>query len=90
MAMGLIIAFTAIAVLDTLAMSTSARSRELALLRLVGTTRRQALRMLRLETEAVAVAVTIGTAIALITLSAFSTGMTGWPCRTSRRSPTSR
>ncbi|WP_329088590.1 ABC transporter permease [Streptosporangium sp. NBC_01469] len=77
-AMGLIIAFTAIAVVNTLAMSTSARSRELALLRLVGTTRRQALRMLRLETlTAVAVAVTIGTAIALITLSAFSTGMTG-------------
>ncbi|MEU7832354.1 FtsX-like permease family protein [Nonomuraea sp. NPDC049129] len=77
-AMGLIIAFTAIAVVNTIAMSTSSRSRELALLRLVGTTRRQALRMLRLETlAAVVVAVTIGTAIALVTLSAFSMGMTG-------------
>ncbi|MEU8145593.1 FtsX-like permease family protein [Nonomuraea sp. NPDC048901] len=78
MAMGLIIAFTAIAVVNTIAMSTSSRSRELALLRLVGTTRRQVLRMLRLETlAAVVVAVTIGTAIALVTLSAFSMGMTG-------------
>ncbi|GES05897.1 hypothetical protein Acor_79660 [Acrocarpospora corrugata] len=77
-AMGLIIAFAAIAVVNTLAMSTSARSRELALLRLIGTTRRQTLRMLRLETLiAVAIAVIIGTAIALVTLSAFSTGMTG-------------
>jgi putative ABC transport system permease protein len=77
-AMGLIIAFTAIAVVNTLAMSTSARSREFALLRLVGTTRRQVLRMLRLETlTAVIVAVTAGTGIALITLSAYSMGMTG-------------
>ncbi|MGV9600217.1 ABC transporter permease [Streptosporangium sandarakinum] len=77
-AMGLIIAFTAIAVVNTLAMSTSARSRELALLRLVGTTRRQARRMLGLETlVALAVAVALGTGIALVTLTAFSTGMTG-------------
>ncbi|MFG1945726.1 FtsX-like permease family protein [Nonomuraea sp. NPDC048826] len=77
-AMGLIIAFCAIAVVNTLAMSTSARTRELALLRLVGTTRRQVLRMLRVETAvAAAVAVTIGTGIALLTLTAFSVGMTG-------------
>ncbi|GII32559.1 ABC transporter permease [Planotetraspora mira] len=77
-AMGLIIAFTAIAVVNTLAMSTSDRSRELALLRLVGTTRRQVLRMLRLETlTAVVVAVVLGTGISLVTLSAFSAGMTG-------------
>ncbi|MFI9437191.1 MULTISPECIES: ABC transporter permease [Streptosporangium] len=77
-AMGLIVAFTAIAVVNTLAMSTSDRSRELALLRLVGTTRRQVLRMLRLETlVAVVVAVVLGTGIALVTLAAFSLGMTG-------------
>lgn len=77
-AMGLIIAFCAIAVVNTLAMSTSARSRELALLRLVGTTRRQVLRMLRAETlTAVAVAVLLGTVIAVVTLAAFSAGMTG-------------
>ncbi|MEU0479571.1 FtsX-like permease family protein [Streptosporangium sp. NPDC006013] len=77
-AMGLIIAFAAIAVVNTLAMSTSDRSRELALLRLVGTTRRQVLRMLRLETlTAVLIATVFGSAIALATLSAFSLGMTG-------------
>ncbi|WP_173522658.1 ABC transporter permease [Nonomuraea antri] len=77
-AMGLLIAFTAIAVVNTLAMSTSDRTRELALLRLVGTTRRQVLRMLRLETlGAVLVAAVTGTVIALVTLAAFSSGMTG-------------
>ncbi|WP_345409475.1 ABC transporter permease [Nonomuraea salmonea] len=59
-------------------MSTSARSRELALLRLVGTTRRQVLRMLRTETAtALALSTALGTGIALVTLAAFSTGMTG-------------
>ncbi|GLW07649.1 ABC transporter permease [Microtetraspora sp. NBRC 13810] len=78
-AMGLIVAFTAIAVVNTLAMATSDRSRELALLRLVGATRRQVLRMLTLETlTAVVVAVVLGSGIALATLSAFSTGMTGY------------
>ncbi|TDC98138.1 ABC transporter permease [Actinomadura sp. 7K507] len=77
-AMGLIIAFTAIAVVNTLAMSTSGRASELALLRLVGTTRRQVMRMLGWETLAiVGVAAALGTAIALITLTAFSSGMTG-------------
>ncbi|MFI6740228.1 FtsX-like permease family protein [Nonomuraea sp. NPDC050451] len=77
-AMGLIIAFCAIAVVNTLAMSTLARSRELALLRVVGTTRRQAARMLRAETlTATVVALALGTAISLVTLAAFSAGMTG-------------
>ncbi|MFG6194282.1 FtsX-like permease family protein [Nonomuraea sp. JJY05] len=77
-AMGLIIAFCAIAVVNTLAMSTLGRSRELALLRVVGTTRRQAARMLRAETlTATVVAVPLGTAISLVTLAAFSAGMTG-------------
>ncbi|MGW5261264.1 FtsX-like permease family protein [Microbispora sp. NPDC004025] len=77
-AMGLIIAFSAIAVVNTLAMSTTDRSRELALLRLVGATRRQVLRMLRLETlTALVVSVLAGTGIAFVTLSAFGRGMTG-------------
>ncbi|MBN6050465.1 FtsX-like permease family protein [Nonomuraea sp. RK-328] len=77
-AMGLVIAFCAIAVVNTLAMSTLARSRELALLRVVGTTRRQAARMLRTETlTALLVAVALGTTISLVTLAAFSLGMTG-------------
>lgn len=77
-AMGLIIAFTAIAVVNTLAMATSDRAREFALLRLVGTTRRQLFRMLGLETLAVVlVAAVLGTAIAAATLCAFASGMTG-------------
>jgi putative ABC transport system permease protein len=79
-AMGPIIAFCAISVVNTLAMSTMDRAKELALLRRVGTTRRQAARMLRTETlTATTVAVVIGTAISLVTLVAFSTGMTGSP-----------
>jgi putative ABC transport system permease protein len=77
-AMGLVIAFTAIAVVNTLAMSTADRTRELALLRLVGTTRRQILRMLRLETlTALTIAAVFGTALSVATLTAFSIGMTG-------------
>ncbi|MFJ8596412.1 FtsX-like permease family protein [Streptomyces sp. NPDC093598] len=77
-AMGLVIAFTAIAVVNTLAMSTADRTRELALLRLVGTTRRQILRMLRLETlTALTIAAVLGTALSVATLTAFSSGMTG-------------
>lgn len=77
-AMGLIIAFAAIAAVNTLAMATADRARELALLRLIGTTRRQVLLMLRTETGlAVVLAAIIGTAIALATLTAFASGMTG-------------
>lgn len=76
--MGLILAFTAIASVNTLAMSTADRSREFALLRLVGVTRRQVLRMLRLEALTVVLtAVVLGTAISLATLTSFSIGMTG-------------
>lgn len=76
--MGLLVAFTAIAVVNTLAMATAARSRELALLRLVGTTRAQLLRMLRLETLTVTVTgVALGTAIAVATLTSYAVGMTG-------------
>ncbi|MER0449187.1 FtsX-like permease family protein [Streptomyces sp. Edi4] len=79
-AMGLIIAFTAIAVVNTLAMSTTGRAREFALLRLVGTTRRQVLRMLCLESLVIVLlAVIIGTVIAVATLTAFALGMTGSP-----------
>ncbi|MDT0341727.1 ABC transporter permease [Streptomyces litchfieldiae] len=78
LAMGLVLAFATIASVNTLAMSTAERSREFALLRLVGTTRRQVLRMLRLESLAVAgIAVVLGTGISLATLTAFSQGMMG-------------
>ncbi|WLW51782.1 FtsX-like permease family protein [Streptomyces sp. YU58] len=78
LAMGLVLAFTAIAVVNTLAMSVSERVREFALLRLAGATRRQVLRMLR--TEAVSVlllATALGSGVALAVLTGFATGMTG-------------
>ncbi|MFK0102590.1 FtsX-like permease family protein [Streptomyces sp. NPDC091040] len=78
LAMGLVLAFTAIAVVNTLAMSVSERFREFALLRLAGATRRQVLRMLRTETLSVLViSAALGTGIALAVLTAFSIGMTG-------------
>ncbi|MFI6944241.1 FtsX-like permease family protein [Streptomyces sp. NPDC050418] len=77
-AMGLIIAFTGIAVVNTLVMATSARRREFALLRMVGTTGRQLRAMLRWETLTVTLlAVGLGTAVAYATLTAYSLGMTG-------------
>ncbi|MGY0491308.1 FtsX-like permease family protein [Streptomyces sp. WG-D5] len=78
LAMALVLAFTAIAVVNTLAMSVSERIREFALLRLAGATRRQVLRMLRVEALAVVLmGVGLGSGIALAVLTAFSLGMTG-------------
>ncbi|MEW2484781.1 FtsX-like permease family protein [Streptomyces sp. NPDC048411] len=77
LAMGLVLAFTAIAVVNTLAMSVSERIREFAMLRLAGATRRQVLRMLRIEALSVLlIAAVLGTGIALAVLTAFSIGMT--------------
>ncbi|MFE4698449.1 FtsX-like permease family protein [Streptomyces sp. NPDC056738] len=79
-AMGLVLIFTAIAVVNTLAMSVSERVREFALLRLAGATRRQVLRMLRTEALSVLLLATVlGSGIALAVLTAFSVGMTGRP-----------
>ncbi|MCX5352500.1 ABC transporter permease [Streptomyces mirabilis] len=78
LAMGLVLAFTAIAVVNTLAMSVSERVREFALLRLAGATRRQVLGMLRTEGLSVLLLATaLGSGIALAVLTAFSVGMTG-------------
>jgi putative ABC transport system permease protein len=78
LAMGLVLAFTAIAVVNTLAMSVSERVREFALLRLAGATRRQVLRMLRTEAMSVLLLATaLGSAVALAVLTAFGLGMTG-------------
>ncbi|MFJ2248495.1 FtsX-like permease family protein [Streptomyces sp. NPDC087862] len=78
LAMGLILAFTAIAVVNTLAMSVSERIREFAMLRLAGATRRQVLRMLRAEALSVLlISTALGSGIALAVLTAFSIGMTG-------------
>ncbi len=76
--MGLIIAFTAIAVINTLAMATGARSREMRLMRMVGATVRQVLRTLRWELALIVlVAMALGTGAAWLTLAAFSAGMVG-------------
>ncbi|MFD9412937.1 FtsX-like permease family protein [Streptomyces sp. NPDC059989] len=78
LAMGLVLAFTAIAVVNTLAMSTAERVREFGMLRLAGAKRRQVLRMLRAEAVAVVlIGVVLGSGIALAVLTAFSVGMTG-------------
>ncbi|SER96000.1 putative ABC transport system permease protein [Streptomyces sp. yr375] len=78
LAMGLVLAFTAIAVVNTLAMSVAERVREFVLLRLAGATRRQVLRMLRTEALSVLLlGAVLGSAVALAVLTAFSVGMTG-------------
>lgn len=78
LAMGLILAFTAIAVVNILAMSVSERIKEFAMLRLAGATRRQVLRILRIEAlSLLLIAAVLGTGIALAVLTAFSIGMTG-------------
>ncbi|MET7291032.1 FtsX-like permease family protein [Streptomyces griseoloalbus] len=70
--------FAAIAAVNTLVMTVLDRRRELATLRLVGSTRRQVLRMLRWESLLVSVAgVALGTAIAMITLTPMMRGLTG-------------
>jgi putative ABC transport system permease protein len=74
---GMLIVFTAIAVANTLVMSTAERVREFALLRLSGATPRQVLRMVRFEALLVAaVAAVLGSAIAAVTLAAFSAAIT--------------
>nr|WSW66686.1 ABC transporter permease [Streptomyces sp. NBC_00995] len=74
--------FAAIAAVNTLVMTVLDRRGELGTLRLVGSTRRQVLRMLRWEGLLVAaVGVVLGTAIAAATLIPMTHGLTGEaPC----------
>ncbi|WP_328655854.1 ABC transporter permease [Streptomyces sp. NBC_00334] len=70
--------FAAVAAVNTLVMTVLDRRRELAVLRLVGSTRRQVLGMLRWEGLLVAVAgIVLGTAIAAATLIPMVRGLTG-------------
>ncbi|MFI6346359.1 FtsX-like permease family protein [Streptomyces sp. NPDC050560] len=70
--------FAAVAAVNTLVMTVLDRRRELGALRLVGSTRRQVLTMLRWEALLVsAVGVVIGSAIAAATLVPMMRGMTG-------------
>ena len=81
LAMSLVIAFAAIAVVNTLAMATVARGQEFAALRLVGVQRRQIRVMVYLETLAAAlIALALGAGFAIAILTAFAGGMTpGYP-----------
>lgn len=75
-----ILGYVAIAVVNTLVMATAARSREFALLRLVGTGKRQVRRMTLIESLVViAVAVVIGSLAAVPPLVGLSIGMTESP-----------
>jgi putative ABC transport system permease protein len=70
--------FAVIAAVNTLVMTVLDRRRELATLRLVGSTRRQVLHMLHWESLLVSVAgVALGTTIAMITLTPMMRGLTG-------------
>ncbi|MFJ6771697.1 ABC transporter permease [Kitasatospora sp. NPDC091257] len=80
--LGMIGLFTAIAVVNTLVMATGERRREFALLRLVGTTRPQVLRMAAWEGGiTVAVALALGAAVTAAVLVPVSLALTGtaWP-----------
>lgn len=70
--------FAAVAAGNTLVMTVLDRRRELGTLRLIGSTRRQVLRMIRWEALLVALAgIVLGTAIALATLVPMMNGLTG-------------
>ncbi|WP_373294442.1 FtsX-like permease family protein [Streptomyces albiflavescens] len=70
--------FAAVAAVNTLVMTVLDRRRELGTLRLIGSTRRQVLRMIHWEALLVVLAgIAIGTAIALATLVPMMKGLTG-------------
>ncbi|MDO5498309.1 MAG: ABC transporter permease [Propionibacteriaceae bacterium] len=78
--LGVIMAYIAIAVANSLVMSTLARSREFGLLRLIGMTRGQVLRSLRLEVLLIVVlGVVLGSLAALIPLAILSLAFLGVP-----------
>ena len=79
-ALFVILGYVAIAVVNTLVMATAARSREFALLRLVGTGRGQVRRMTRIEAFiVVGIAVVVGSVASLPPLVGVSLGMTESP-----------
>ncbi|MFB6717571.1 MULTISPECIES: ABC transporter permease [unclassified Streptomyces] len=70
--------FTSIPVVNTLVMTTMERSREFALLRLAGATRRQVARMMRLENAVIVLAaLLVGSLVAGAVLSVFSQALNG-------------
>ncbi|WP_316525952.1 FtsX-like permease family protein [Kitasatospora brasiliensis] len=78
MELGLLVCFAAVSTVNTLVALTADRRREFALLRLVGATRRQLLRMLSVEAAlTTAIGVLLGTAVAAAASGAFSLAVTG-------------
>ncbi|MET9633226.1 FtsX-like permease family protein [Lentzea sp. NPDC006480] len=79
-AVGVILGYVAISVSNTLVMSTAARRREFALLRLVGTKGRQVRQMMRAEALlTVGLAAVFGTLVAALPLTLLAIGATGTP-----------
>lgn len=75
-AVGVILGYVAISVSNTLVMSTAARRREFALLRLVGTGRRQVVRMMRAEAVlTVGLAAVLGSVVAALPLALLGIGL---------------
>ncbi|MFE1959250.1 FtsX-like permease family protein [Streptomyces sp. NPDC059479] len=78
--LGVLLAYVALSVATTLVTITTGRARELALLRLVGGTRRQVSRMLAVETAIVAgIAVLLGTLVAAVPLAVLALRLTDTP-----------
>ena len=75
-----ILGYIAIAVINTLVMATGERSRELELLQLIGSSRRQVRAMMRVEAMMVAaIAVVFGVVVAIPPLIGMSIGISGQP-----------
>ncbi|MFF8918890.1 FtsX-like permease family protein [Streptomyces sp. NPDC015032] len=75
-----LVGYAVLAAANTLIMAALGRARELSLLRLVGVTRRQAKRMANAEQAALlGVALTIGVAVAAVTLSSIVNAVAGQP-----------
>jgi putative ABC transport system permease protein len=80
MIIGIATLFAALALVNTAAMATGERTRELATIRLLGGTRGQVVRMIALETAAtVAVALAAGAAIVLVAVAGVPRGVAGVP-----------
>ncbi|MFF0264132.1 ABC transporter permease [Kribbella sp. NPDC004536] len=78
MLVGMLIAYTAVSVVNTLVSTTLRRRREFALQRLTGSTRFQVLRMLTTESTLITLTgITLGTAVALACLLPYSSKVSG-------------
>ncbi|WP_242902455.1 FtsX-like permease family protein [Actinomadura terrae] len=78
--LGLLVAFSAVSIVNTSIMGTAERAREFALLRLVGASRGQVVRTICMETAAAALIGTIvGSLIGLVALAGATGALTGTP-----------